>query len=216
MITPKKKVRYETNEYISPQQYKLFRTTIHQKDELYRIFYDFMYFLGLRPEEVRHIKIEDIDLNEKSIQYITAKTYIYDKKPLPQPFFNELNLFLERNRFRFREGFLFTGYNGQQMKTNSLRRKFRHYCKLVGWTKFHSIDTNIHLKNAGRKLYNIRLYSLRHSFFTNTLAITRDIVKTSKIGNHTSVDTTFRHYIDLDLRSETEFVLQTINDRVTI
>lgn len=215
MITPTgKKIKNIKNEYLSPQQYKLLRDCIPRKDEIYKLYFDIMYFLGLRPMEVSYIALNDINFKDKVLHYVTAKTYIRDRKPIPDPLLTDLKNYVDRNVHRFRDGFIFIGYEGRPILTGTASKKFRYYCKLAGLTSFYAIDTNVHLKNAGRKLYVYRLYSLRHSWFTNTLGITGDIVKTSKLGNHTKVDTTFHHYIDLDLEREKIQVINSISNDV--
>ena len=180
----KKEKAFDRREYIKPAEFERFIEVIHKKDIMFKLMFKIGYYLGLRPIEYRHIHIEDLNFNDNSLVVRLGKTNKIKVRKVPKKLMNEIREYLEKNKFRLVDSYLFVGYNGEPYEVNTIEKKFRYYAKKVGWLEPMKVETSVRVSNIGRKYYHKRLYSLRVSFITNMYLIYGDIIKVSKIIGH--------------------------------
>lgn len=141
----------------------------------------FMYFLGLRYNEVRTIEIKNIDFKKKQI-YLPAKyvkTRQDDDMPVPDFLYSTMINFLKlRCKLFHKNPYLFPNKNGRIDDRNYLSKKFCDILKKLNISKLSYED------KSGFKRMSKNLYSLRHSFGTFVYDKTHDIKKTAIALRH--------------------------------
>ena len=138
----------------------------------YRTFFLILAYLGLRTGEAQNIRLEDVNLEERSIKIRTFKQrkIIIDIHPIPEVLVPYLKLYVKRYKVRIehRNGWFFPSdkHNDKPICMLTLRKKFAEYrsiCK-CDMTYGTARDENnpVQKRIGSRKLHNRTLYSFRH------------------------------------------------------
>jgi integrase len=139
--------------------------------------------MGLRPKEIRCIRISDINIEKKEL-YIPAennKQRNEDDMPIPKELFGMLIKYLE---FRLKcckdKTWLFPNfYDGTKcVDRESHIRFFRNAVKKAGLYHVSYID------GQGNKRGNFTIYNLRHTFGTTAKLALKDIKKVKVVMRH--------------------------------
>jgi len=159
---------------------KLFYSTCDP--DLYKVwtlFFGIMAFTGMRPGEVAHLKVEDVDFGRSVFILEDTKTNEPRFVPIPPNLSNDIKQFLSRIKseylFASRRG---GDHNGEGKVFDS-----------IDW--FYNFHTRI--KRLGITRRNLSVYSLRHSFITRMLEEDVNIFKVQKIVGHHRIDTTAQY-----------------------
>lgn len=137
----------------------------------------FSYYLGLRPKECRCIKLSDFRGKRLYIPAENNKQRNNDVIPIPDFLFTKLLNYIDYLKTTFPNSiYLFPKRDLKPLDRGSHIRFFRYASRRVG-------------------IYNVSLYSLRHSFGTNCYLKLRDIQKTAILLRHydCSCRTTMRY-----------------------
>jgi integrase len=193
--------------YVSLDDFDRLLAKIPPREEMYAIAFGFMRYRGLRPCEVVALRIQDV-LPEGQIRHHSTKTNRISTMALPELFRARFEKYVENNKHRFINGYLFVGITSKSdhIQVDQVRKKFRYYFRKAGLSCDFQIDTNKTLLNAGRKLNYTRLYDLRASFGTDVMQLTKDIYKASVMLRHTDTRATHAYMRRAVLVSEREIV----------
>jgi integrase len=171
--------------YISVEDFEKIISKITKRDKMYSVMLGLMRYRGLRPNEVVKLRIQDIKPDGSFLHHST-KTGRISVMELPECFRQQFLDYIENNKHRFINGYLFSGLTSkyEHIQVSQLRKKFRHYFRTAGLNCDFHIDTNKALSNTGRKLNHVRLYDLRASFGTDVQRLGRDLFTTSVMLRH--------------------------------
>lgn len=173
-----------------------FRTFLdHVPGEEFRRLFDFMYWTGCRRGEALAIRIEDIDLQERTVRiYHQIKYFEEGFFPLKTDS-SERTLRIEPSLWSRLEPFLSESGNGRIF--------------LFGGERSLSITSVARQMTAGIEasgVRRIRLHDLRHCFATNAIASGANIVAVSKYLGHATIQQTLETYTHLLQRSDDELI----------
>lgn len=140
----------------------------------------FLYYAGLRLNEVRNLKWECVDFNRKTIQLKIAKgenhrtVFLHDK------------LITELNKFKVhRQGLMFESNRGKKYSGETIQKIVRNSAKKAGIKK------------------RVTPHTLRHSFATHLLEAGCDIRNIQKLLGHKDLKTTqiYTHIANKDIKN---------------
>ncbi|MCH7851081.1 MAG: site-specific integrase [Nanoarchaeota archaeon] len=140
-----------------------------------------MYYLGLRPKESMAIKISHIDFNSQQL-FIPAennKQRHADKLPIPNFIFDKILQYISKTKKDgyYSEEWLFPSNHWRTRDGRPLRGTItRCFKKALQDSKLLHLS---YTDDQGKPRYNITLYSLRHSFGTRVLQVTKSYKKTA-------------------------------------
>ncbi|MGD9275851.1 MAG: tyrosine-type recombinase/integrase [Candidatus Pacearchaeota archaeon] len=140
----------------------------------------FLYYAGLRLNEVRNLKWENIDFERKTIQLQIAKGEHQRTIFLHEKLIETLNKFKVH-----REGFVFESNRGKKYSEESIQKIVKNSTKKAGIKK------------------RVTPHTLRHSFATHLLEAGCDIRNIQKLLGHSSVQTTqiYTHVANKDIKN---------------
>lgn len=133
-----------------------------------------LYYLGLRNSEAQNLKIEDIDIINKTVKVVRGKGKKDRYVPIPGNFTGELKAFIGES-----EGYLFSGRAQGRLSDRQIRRIVKSVAEKAGVRKAaevhphtlrHSYAT--HLQNSGVPL-NIIQNMLGHERLETTVIYTQ-------------------------------------------
>jgi integrase len=137
-------------------------------------------YTGLRPSDIIGITCEDIDIENKRLQYYSVKTNEYFIIPI-----HESLLPILSNRINeIKSGRIFNYKN-----INHMGRAFRRYLKTLGLTN---------------KNYNLRTF--RKSFISMAYASGVDLTMVSKLVGHKQITTTAKYYNKISISHQSNEV----------
>jgi len=141
-----------------------------------------IYFIGLRPKECTNIKLDDLDLTNKTL-YIPAqnnKQRQSDLMPIPEFIYFKLMEYLhQRNIFYGNSIWAFpSSRGGNSLDRSQFVKIFRNALRDAGLYKVSYKD------KKGLNRGEITLYSLRRGFGTLVYSKTKDIKKTATLLRH--------------------------------
>ena len=140
-------------------------------------------YLGIRRDDVRTLKFENIDWNNNLIKFNQNKTDILSILPMPQIVKISLLDYLKNARPKIKNDFIFIKDDGS----------------LYG-SEYLSVVVNRIIEKSGIDTKNRKYgcHSFRHSLATNLLNEHTDINVISQILGHSKTDTTINTYISYD------------------
>lgn len=197
----KKQKEITTNRNIAynPQQIIKIKEHLIKKDLLLWRFCQVIFYTFARPNEIRQIEIQNIDL-EKNLIYLSAaksktkrERFIYISKPLKEIFI-EMNI---QNQPKTNLLFYLNKENPNKIiGTNTLADRYR---KELDFLKFDKCYT---------------MYSWKHTGNVTSYKNGIDIYSIMKQNGHTSIDTTMKYLKTLGLIIDTDFTNKF--DKITI
>ena len=157
------------------------------------LFWKIMAWTGMRPGEVAHIRVQDVDFgrNVFLLHPEWVKTNDYRLVPIPPRVKDELQEYIRTLSGEH----LFPAANGGVTRQGGVIND-------VAW----GYDFHQRIKRLGIKRNNLRPYSLRPSFITRLLAEDVSIFKVQRIVGHSRIDTTahYTHLVTKDLQDAIE------------
>jgi len=141
------------------------------------------YILGLRPMETRCIKVEHINLKEKTLFIPAENNKQRNQDTIPLPYFLYMNLISYiKNLYKFypHSIWLFPDFHDSNecIDRGTHIRFFDEALKDAGLYQISYTD------KQGNKKRSLTLYSLRHSFGTNAYEKLGDLRKTANLLRH--------------------------------
>ena len=127
--------------------------------------------LALRVRTLSEIKIEDIDMKEKTITLHALKNRQEVIMKIPQPLYKVLKEYFEDYEFNDND-YLICSLRGKKMNTGSISKSFKRYCRNRGVIK----EGSVHL--------------LRHTYSSMFMKSGGNIYALSKILGHSNVSIT--------------------------
>lgn len=205
--TNKDKTIKKEMEFYTLEEYKLFRSVI--PDLEWRVFFDCLYYLGLRQGELQALTWNDIGFNKKEVSITkTLTTKIKGEKwtistpktnnsirllPLPKNVLNGLKtLYNEATKYKYFEKDLFVFGMIQPFKETNIQKHKNKYCDLSG-------------------LKRIRVHDFRHSCASLLINQGASISLVSKYLGHGSIKITLDTYTHL-YKNELETITNQINN----
>ena len=134
---------------------------------------------GWRRDELRLMKIEDIDLRGEKLYVMNTKTKVQRTERLSQQdclILNEHMINLKQNNLYKTAGYLFPSMKGKLLGQNEILKKIQRATKAVGITK------------------NITNHLFRHYVVTSILDQTANIEVVKAITGHKDTKTILEHY----------------------
>jgi integrase len=129
---------------------------------------------GLRPDEVRNLTINDIDLNKGYLQVVKGKTNAARRKV---PLSEAASKVFESRIKNAESKFIFSGVRGEnKLNTPVVKLNNAHYGAL-----------------KRSKLDKFRLYDLRHTFATRQVQSGTDLVTLAALLGHSKLDMVLRY-----------------------
>lgn len=155
---------------------KMFESTLNIK---HRLVLMFLYYTGIRLNEVVNLKWEDIDFNRGTIHLKTAK----GEKERVIFFHQKLKKFIEYFNVRG-EGYVFVSNLGKKYDKRTIQLIVRSAAKKTGIGK------------------RVTPHTLRHSFATHLLEAGADIRHIQKLLGHSNLQTTqiYTHVANKDIK----------------
>lgn len=147
----------------------------HNQNNLY-ICCMLMYYAGIRIEECRKLKVENIDFanGHITIWSSSSKTTFTDSVPLH----NSLrNILASHCRGKTSSDYIFVSKNGDWVNEDYFKSRFKRL----------KSEDKITIPNG------CTLCSIRHTFFVNLYRATKDIYLVMRVARHKSVNTTMRY-----------------------
>lgn len=135
-----------------------------------------MYYAGIRIEECRKLKVENIDFanGHITIWSSSSKTTFTDSVPLH----NSLrNILASHCRGKTSSDYIFVSKNGDWVNEGYFKSRFKRL----------KSEDKITIPNG------CTLCSIRHTFFVNLYRATKDIYLVMRVARHKSVNTTMRY-----------------------
>lgn len=194
-------------EFYTLEEYKQFRSVI--PDLEWQVFFDCLYYLGLRQGELQALTWNDIDFNKKEVSITkTLTTKIKGEKwtistpktnnsirllPLPKNVLNGLKtLYNKAIKYKYFEKDLFVFGMIQPFKETNIQKHKNKYCDLSG-------------------LKRIRVHDFRHSCASLLINQGASISLVSKYLGHGSIKITLDTYTHL-YKNELETITNQINN----
>jgi integrase/recombinase XerD len=140
-----------------------------KKTESLRRLYVFLFHTGLRSGEAINLKVDDVDLKNKTIRVYASKTNTVRGVPLNKKALEAVTAEINGRT----SGKIWT------VTINGASNAFRRALLSAGITK------------------NVSFYSTRHSFASNLVKKNVDISKVSRLMGHTTTALTSRYYLHL-------------------
>jgi site-specific recombinase XerD len=132
-----------------------------------------LYYLGLRNSEASNLRIEDIDIINRTVKVVQGKGKKDRYVPIPGKFGEELKRFV-----RGREGYLFSGRAGGRISDRHIRRIVKKWAEKAGVRKAEEVHPHTlrhsyatHLQNSGVPL-NVIQNILGHARLETTTIYT--------------------------------------------
>ena len=162
---------------ISFDQFQSFVKSIqddkNEKQKKYLAMFNCLYYYGLRISELNILRLEDVNLREKTI-YITAlKGGVSRSYPIVKPCIKSLQNWLIKHPGAQKNEFLFPGYSGRGMSRSNIHQLIGYYGQRAGIPKelrhAHTFRHGIafHLLEIGWDIYRVQIW-LRHKSITST------------------------------------------------
>ncbi len=145
------------------------------------LFYSIFAYTGMRPGEIAHLTINDVDFGQSVlvVRSEVSKTHDPRRVPIPPQIFDKLHTYVDR----VKDLYLFPSLRKGKQKGPVVDNVDWHY-------NFHA-----RLKRMGLKRTNVKPYSLRHSFITRMLDEEDvNLFNVQKIVGHRRLDTTLHYY----------------------
>jgi len=182
---------YSFNEKIPLTKKKTILPTVLNKTEIkemienttnlqHKLVMMFLYYAGLRLNEVRNLKWENIDFSRKTIQLKIAKG------ENPRTVFLHDKLITELNKFKVhRVGLIFESNRGKKYSGETIQKIVKNSAKKSGIKK------------------RVTPHTLRHSFATHLLEAGCDIRNIQKLLGHKDLKTTqiYTHVANKDIKN---------------
>ncbi len=155
---------------------KMFESTINLK---HRLVLMFLYYSGIRVNEIVNLKWEDIDFKRGTIHIKTAK----GEKERVVFFHEKLKSFIEYFNLK-KEGFVFLSNFGKKYDKRTVQTIVKNASRKAGISK------------------KVAPHILRHSFATHLLEAGADIRHIQKLLGHTNLQTTqvYTHVANKDIK----------------
>jgi len=165
-------------------------------NEKYRVIIQTGFMAGLRVREVVHLKVEHLDFQGNSIIVSEegAKYHRARRVPMCSQLKETLFLWVERNKDKFREGYIFYPSHGNQyakgkhLATITVMARFGEYYKR---SKFYSCNK---VMKDGKKMGNWSMHKLRHFFASYLNEKDVNIALISKALGHKDPSVTYKVY----------------------
>ncbi len=158
------------NRTFKDEEIKLFLNSIESLK--YKTLFSLLANTGLRIGEAVRLRIENIDLEQRTIKVDTEKQKVktIDFHPIPESIYPLLNHYIIKYKTRIdcRGGWLFpqTKHNNKHILHKIARDRFYYYRDICGLNRTYAIahdDKNPVSKRIGhRELHNLTLHSFRH------------------------------------------------------
>lgn len=196
-------------EFFTLEEYKQFREVI--SDLEWQVFFDCLYYLGLRQGELQALTWSDIDFNKKEVSITkTLTTKIKGEKwtistpktknsirvlPLPKNVLNGLKtMYNKALAFKYFKQDLFVFGMIQPFKETNIQKHKNKYCELAN-------------------LKRIRIHDFRHSCASLLISKGASISLVSKYLGHASIKITLDIYTHL-YKNELENITEKLNNLV--
>lgn len=196
-------------DFFTFQEYKKFRKVIPKQE--WQVFFDCLYYLGLRQGELQALTWSDIDFNKKEVKISkTLTTKIKGEKwtistpktknsirllPLPENVLNGLKLMLKQVlAFKYFKYDMFVFGMIQPFKETNIQKHKNKYCDLAN-------------------LRRIRIHDFRHSCASFLINQGASIQLVSKYLGHSNITITLNTYTHL-YKNELDNIAEKINNLV--
>jgi site-specific recombinase XerD len=162
--------------YFTRQDLTRLKPYLDKHQEL-NMYVQFMYYCFIRPNELRQMKVSDINLEEKKIQ-VRSKISKNEKAQyivIPMPFYGQVLAFLDG---KVNSDYLFSGKNGKMLYINAMYNKFRKLLSAAGFDiTQYSIYSMKHTGAVQAVLNGIDVKSLQIQLRHSSLDITDQYLK---------------------------------------
>ena len=146
--------------------------------EVWTLWFSIMAYSGMRPTEISHLTVNDVDFGRNVFVIRETKTHDTRLVPIAEPLLEPL-----KEHLKTCENYLFPSRRGGN------NGGFGAVFDSVDWGyNFHT-----RIKRLGIKRTNLTVYSLRHSFITRLLSEDINIYKVQKIVGHRQLSTTLSY-----------------------
>jgi integrase/recombinase XerD len=152
----------------------------------------FMFTTGLRRVEVSRAKLENLNIEERSLEVKTAKRKNHDRTVYyPASLDILMKRWLEKreNQHQADHDYLFTSVRGKQLGVKAVSEIVRKASIEAG------INEVLYRDEQGNKRYLISSHNLRHSFGQHYLENGGNLKTLSDILGHSDIDTTANEYL---------------------
>lgn len=148
-----------------------------------------LYYCGLRAEEITRIKIEDIDIKNRTIDIIGK-----GNKPRTVPYAKKLDkiidLWLKRERTSYTNGdgpYFFPSKHGDKLTTSALYRIVYKSAEKA------NIQRILGKRADGSLIYKVHPHILRHSYATHAVEDGIPLNHVQEYMGHSNINTTLRY-----------------------
>lgn len=193
--SPKKEIRYPNALYLD-QIETLFERNKERSDELKerdQLILELLYASGVRASELCMIKVQDIDLRNRTIRILgkgnKERMVVFSKSCLESMDYylkNSRLSLLSKNKFQFNTDFLFLNSKGNRLTTRGLEYILKEIEEKTGCS------------------YGLHPHLLRHTFATHLLEGGADLRVIQKLLGHESLNTTqiYTHVTDEAMKEQ--------------
>lgn len=171
------------------------------KDPRHQLICLFAVYMGLRRSEIVRIRLKDINFNEATLTLPEQKNGDKgEKMPIPSFLLSKILDFVEQDKFRVKNDFLFSSTKSKSghISSDSVKIMVSRIRKTAGLDNFYKIGRN----NA--KFHNFSFHSLRHWYGTRCYKKTKDLLSTQMMLRHKSINNTmiYVHINNIDKKKE--------------
>lgn len=189
-----------------PTEQELERFLEEVKDQRHKLICSFAMYMGLRRSEIARIRLEDIDFFNQTLTLPKQKNGdMGEKMPIPKPLIKKIERFMQEDKFRLKNGFLFSSRKSKSghIAPDSIKLMVSRIRKKAGLDKVYRIGKN------EAKFRCFSFHSLRHHYGTEIYNKTKDIHLTQIMLRHKSINNTLI-YVHINNMEKKRFVTDLI------